>query len=304
MLQKRLLAPAMLYFVMLLATSAFSQYYYHNSRYYGSDVNVELGVSGGLMNAFTDLGGKKGIGKNFIKDLTPKTSKPTFGLYALAMYKEAIAGRLELTFGSVQAYDSILKDVKATTFGRYERGLSFRSTIRELQLAVEVHPLFFKIYDENEAPYWSPYVVAGVGLFSFNPEAQIDGRWYALQPLRTEGQGFAEFPDRQPYKLTQISIPVGIGVKYEVNSFMNARLEIVHRFLMTDYLDDVSYQDYIDPSLFYNYLSANQAALAERLSNRSGLPRQAMQRGDPKDNDAFFTVQLKLGVAIRGGRRM
>jgi hypothetical protein len=26
------------------------------------------------------------------------------------------------------------------------------------------------------------------------------------------------------------------------------------------------------------------------------------QRGDPKDNDAFFTIQLKIGMALRSAR--
>jgi hypothetical protein len=266
-------------------------------------MNLEIGLAAGVMNAMTDLGGKKGIGKNFIKDLTPKTIKPSFGIYAIVMYKEAIGIRLEGTFGSVKSYDSILKKVAPTTFGRYERNLSFRSTIRDIQLAAEVHPLFFKHYDEDEAPYWSPYMVAGIGFFTFNPEAQLDGRWYALQPLNTEGQGFAEYPDRKPYKLTQVNFPVGIGVKYELNSFMNARLEVIHRFLMTDYLDDVSEKDYADPALFYNYLSPTRAAVAERLSNRSGSFFKGLQRGDPKDNDSFFTIHLKVGIAIRTARR-
>ncbi|MBL7742944.1 MAG: hypothetical protein JNN00_05645 [Chitinophagaceae bacterium] len=288
---------------MIQAFTSWAQYYYHNSKYYETDLVFELGGSAGIMNAMTDLGGKKGIGKGFIKDLNLKTSKPSFSIYALAMYKDIMGIRLECTFGNILAYDSILKKIASSTFGRYERNLSFRSSIRDFQLVAEVHPLFFKHYEENEAPYWSPYVVAGIGYYTFNPEAQLNGRWYALQPLRTEGQGFAEYPDRKPYKLSQINIPVGIGVKYEVNSFLNARLEITHRFLMTDYLDDVSEKDYIDPALFYNYLSSSQAAVAEQLSNRSIIGFKVDQRGNPKDNDSFFTLQVKIGMTIRSARR-
>ncbi|HEY6502568.1 MAG TPA: hypothetical protein VIZ28_01215 [Chitinophagaceae bacterium] len=300
---RRSMALLLLSKFIVLAFSSHAQYYYHNDRYYGTEVALEVGGSVGIMNALTDLGGKKGIGKGFIKDLNLNTSKFSFGIYALVMYKEAIGVRLEGTFGNVQAYDSILKDVASSTYGRYERSLSFKSSITDIQLSAEVHPLFFKTFGENEAPYWSPYLVAGIGLFTFNPEAQLDGRWHALQPLRTEGQGFAEYPDRKSYKLTQVNFPVGIGVRYEINSFLNARLEVVHRFLMTDYLDDVSEETYIDPALFYNYLSPTQASVAERLSNRSGAFYKDGQRGDPKDNDSFFSVQLKIGVAIRSARR-
>jgi hypothetical protein len=304
---KRSLVPILVCLFIAQALTTRAQYYYENSKYYSSDVILELGVSAGIMNSLNDLGGKKGIGKGFIKDLNLKLSKPSFGVYAIAMYKDAIGARLEATFGGIQAYDTILKKVANTTSRRYDRNLSFRSRITDIQLAAEVHPLFFKNYDEGKAPFWSPYLVVGIGFFSFNPEAKLNDRWYDLQPLHTEGQGFAEYPDRKPYKLTQINIPIGIGIKYEVNSTISARFEIVHRILFTDYLDDAS-TDYIDPSLFNVYLSPQQAAIAQQLYNRLAElnpaydPALNTQRGNPKNNDSFFTIQLKVGMAIRSSR--
>ena len=55
---RRSLAAILLCFVAFLQPAA-GQYYYHNSRYYEGDVNFELGVSGGIMNALTDLGGNR-----------------------------------------------------------------------------------------------------------------------------------------------------------------------------------------------------------------------------------------------------
>lgn len=297
--------------VLVFSIAAFplkAQFYYYNDKYYDSPLAFEIGGSAGLMNSLTDLGGKKGIGKSFIKDLSWKNAKPSFSVYALAMYKYAVGVRLEGTFGSVQAADSSLRSVAASTFGRYERNLSFKSKITDLQLALEIHPLFFREYDEDEAPYFSPYLVAGVGYFSFDPQAEINGQVYSLQPLRTEGQGFAEYRDRTPYKLSQVNFPVGIGIRYEVNSFLNARVEVVHRILQTDYLDDVS-RDYVDPALFSNYLPANQAAVAQQLFDRQGelngshTTQVGSQRGNPKNNDAYFTVQVKLGITLGRLRR-
>jgi hypothetical protein len=260
------------------------------------------------MNCLTDLGGRKGIGKKFIKDLNWKNSKPSFGIYLTTMYRNVVAIRLEGTFGTVQAYDSILKDVASSTFGRYERNLSFKSRITDLHLAFELHPLFFKNYDEDESPRYSPYFIAGVGLFSFDPQAYLNGQWHALHPLKTEGQGFSEYPGRTPYKLTQINFPVGFGIKYEINTFLNARIELVHRILTTDYLDDVS-TTYIDPDLFATYLPTNLANLARQLFDRQSelnpghIPAEGGQRGDPKDNDAFFSIQLKIGFIFGRQRR-
>ena len=299
---KRLLAPVWVLLCVLQSLPSKAQYYYYNDKYYASDMVVELGGSVGIMNSLTDIGGRKGVGKKFIKDLNWNVTKPSFSVYAIAMYKDVFGVRLEGTFGNIGSYDSILKKVGPSTFGRYERNLSFRSSITDIQLAFEIHPLFFKSYDEGESPFWSPYVVAGIGFFSFNPQANLNGQWIALQPLHTEGQGFAEYPDRKPYKLTQIDVPLGIGIKYEVTSAINARLEFVHRILFTDYLDDVSNTDYIDPSLFSTYLTPNQAALAQQLYNRR-ISTKNDQRGNPKNNDAFFTIQLKVGFTLRSGRR-
>ena len=156
---KKFFVPVSVYLCVLQTFSAEGQYYYYNDRYYGSEMVVEFGGSIGLMNSLTDIGGNKGIGKKFVKDINWKVSKPSFGGYIIVMYKEAIGARLEVTFGNIGSYDSILRKVGPSTFGRYERNLSFRSSITDIQLAAEVHPLFFKTYDEGEAPFLSPMTI-------------------------------------------------------------------------------------------------------------------------------------------------
>jgi hypothetical protein len=285
-------------------------YYYYNNKYYDSPIVYEFGVNFGVMNSLTDLGGKKGIGKKFIKDLRWKTARPSYGIYLMGMYNNVIGVRLEGTFGEVAGYDSILKKVAASTYGRYERNLSFKSRISEFQLGIEVHPLFFKSYEDEDPPPISPYVVVGASVYSFDPQAKLNGVWYSLQPLHLEGQGFTEYPERKSYELTQVNVIAGLGVKYELNSFLNARLEFVHRFLNTDYLDDVSNVDYVDPTLFYKYLPANRAAIAQQLYNRTNELNpgdltffENIQRGDPKDKDSYFTIQFKIGIMLGRQRR-
>ncbi len=300
---RRALILLSLYISVVNTNPAHAQYYYYNDKYVGTDWVIELGGSVGIINSLTDLGGKKGLGKKFIKDLNWKMTKPSFGIFVVGMYRDVIGVRLEGTFGTVRSYDSILKKVAPSTLGRYERNLSFKSNITEVQLGLEVHPLFFKQYEEGEAPKMSPYVVAGVGLFTYNPQAYLNGQWHYLHPLRTEGQGFPEYPDRKQYKLTQLNVPLGIGAKYELNSILSARLEFVYRILFTDYLDDASNADYIDPALFAVHLAPSQAALAQQLYDRRISTIINNQRGDPKDNDAYFTIQLKIGFTLRSVRR-
>ena len=298
---------AVLVTCLVFCQSLNAQYYYYNNKYYENGLVFELGASAGIMNALTDLGGKKGIGKNFIKDLNWKNTKLSYGVYLVGMYQSKIGIRVEGTFGSVTGYDSILKKPENPSTGRYERNLSFKSKIADFQLAVEIHPLMFKNYDE-EPPVFSPYAIAGVGYYLFDPQAKLNGQWYALQPLKLEGQGFKEYPDRKSYKLSQFNFAAGLGLRYEINDMFNARFELVHRFLTTDYLDDVS-TNYIDPNLFYNYLPTNLAAIAQQLYNRknelnpSDVTNIGDQRGDPKDKDAFFTIQLKFGMMLGRQRR-
>gem|GEM_PF-7019984 len=159
-----------------------------------------------------------------------------------------------------------------------------------------MHPLFFKDYDEDEAPRISPYAIVGGGIYTFDPQAELNGQWYALQPLRLEGQGFNEYKDRKTYELTQFNLLGGLGLKYEINSFLNARLEFVHRKLFTDYLDDVS-TEYVDPTLFANYLPANLAAVAQQLYT-SLLLRNSYTAADKNWCRAMFLLP-ENNVAIQ-----
>jgi hypothetical protein len=292
--------------VQLATTSGVAaQYYYYNNKFYAGSTILNAGISAGVMNCFTDLGGHKGAGKEFLKDLNWRCSKPCVSIYIDALYKDAIALRLQAALGGVFAADSVLRKSDPAFNGRYGRNLSFKSRIGEIQLAFEIHPLFFKLYADDEAPYWSPYLVGGIGVFHFNPKASLDGRWYDLRPLRLEGQGIPGYSSS--YRLTQISLPLGIGIKYETSPFTHLRLELVHRVLFTDYLDDVS-TNYIDPLLFEGFLSPAQAAIANKLFNRMGELQPGFTvpagtpRGNIRNNDSFFSIELKMGFVLRAGR--
>jgi opacity protein-like surface antigen len=281
---------------------ASAQYYFYNDKYYDNPVVYEVGGSIGFMNCLTDIGGRKGVGKKFVKDLNMGKTKFAGSIFVSAMYKYAAGLRLEATFGQVAADDKILAKVKETTFGRYERNLSFRSNITEFSAVAELHPfyIFGNYNDDNSAdpPRFSPYLLAGVGFFSFKPQAQIGNTWVDLQPLSTEGQGFAEYPDRKQYKLNQMNIPLGLGVKYELNDLINLRAEFVYRKLNTDYLDDVS-TTYVDPTLYANYFTGSKLQNALLLNDRqyeldpTHITQPGDQRGNSKNNDAYFSFNIK-----------
>ncbi len=289
-------------------------YYFYDDDYYDTDWMYELGGSVGIINCLTDLGGKKGNGKPFLKDYNFGNNQLGGGVFLSALYKNQVAIRLEGTFGQVKAYDSILSPIRDNSGARYYRGLHFRSKISEVSLMVELHPRYLFVdwaSKDREPPRLSPYILAGIGYFHFNPQARSakTGKWVDLQPLRTEGQGFDEYPGRKVYKLSQINFPIGLGVKYELSRTFNLRAEVVPRILRTDYLDDVSTR-YANPNLadeHPEYYTGEKAMYFKELNDRRlevpGFPftinpKGGQLRGDAKDKDAFFTVNIKLGITF------
>lgn len=286
-----------------------AQYYFYDGNYYESDIVYEIGGSLGAMNAFTDLGGRVGMGKKKnVKDFNFKNTQFCGSIFFSAVYKNEFALRIEGTFGNVEAYDSILASVKDNSQERYYRNLSFRSTISEIALMAEFHPfyIFGNYSDDHYPPAISPYVVAGIGYFHFNPQANLNGNWVDLQPLSTEGEGFSEYPNVKPYKLNQINFPLGIGARYDLSPILNLRAEIVTRILKTDYLDDVSGR-YIDPSVFANYFSGVQLNEALLLNDRHKPGAETAHpdgiRGDPNSHDSYITFNIKLGLTLGRERR-
>lgn len=302
--------------ISMLALTFFSknasaQYYFYNDDYYDQDVLVEVGASIGAMNCLTDLGGKAGIGKGFIKDLNSGKSYLSGGIFANISYKNALGLRLEFCNGKVSADDNVLSTVPSTDMARfrYNRNLNFQSSIREYSAMLEVHPMMLFIDWEardQEAPRYSPYLLGGIGSFSFNPQLKEGNRLIDLQPLSTEGQGLKEYPDRPVYKLTQINYPFGVGMKYELSPLLNLRGEFVYRMLTTDYLDDVS-TNYIDPTVYaLNGFTGTRLENALYLNNRETNGQKTApggKRGSPTNNDAYFSFNLKLSVSLRSRMR-
>lgn len=294
--------------LIFLSCQAYSQYYFYDDRYYDNDLVLDFGGSIGAMNSLTDLGGRKGKGKEGVKDFNIKNTELCGSIFLTAIYRYDVAFRLEATFGQVKGYDSILAPVAPTTGQRYERNLSFRSPITEVMLAAEFYPiLIFGKFNQDVFPsLFQPYILGGIAYYHFNPQAKLNNNWIDLQPLHTEGQGFKEYPDRKVYSLNQINFPVGIGAKWEATSFLNLRMELVWRLLTTDYLDDVSTR-YIDPTLFPIYLSANRANLASKLHDRHKPGAQTAHpdgiRGNPRNNDSYFSLNFKVAFIFNRERR-
>jgi hypothetical protein len=285
-------------FLSSISTSLFSQFYNDETR-----IVYELGVGLGAMNCVTDIGGAKTDNAVYLNEIQLDKSNFSPSIYAGFRYQNFVGARIEATIGMVEGADSTITGKSGNLISKNVRNLSFRSKIAEVALVAEFHPLTllnFEIF-----PFFSPYILGGVGYFSFNPQGYYRGQWVDLQPLRLEGQGFAEYPDRKIYRLSGMNFPIGVGARYDISDLLNIRVEFLHRILFTDYLDDASEKVYIDPSLFSKYLPPAQVATARALHNRTKDGSIPIFRGNVKEKDAYMTLSLKLGVSLgrdRNGR--
>lgn len=291
----------------VLALLFLSNYLISFSQNTESSSSFEAGITIGPSNFLGDLGGNMGRGTTFLKDNNIPLTRLMLGAYLGYQPNEWLGFRLSANYGRLEGDDAIINGKGGMEESRKIRNSNFRSKLLEGLFMIELYPTVFFEYDASDIFHKvRPYGVIGVGAFNFNPQGKdpLNGQWVNLKPLHTEGQGFAEFPERKDYKLTQMNIPMGVGVKYFLSESVNLSLEIVHRKTFTDYIDDVS-TTYIDPALFYWYMPTPQAQLAERMANKTGdqLGNNTVyfpgdKRGTATNNDAYYSVQFKLGFRL------
>lgn len=292
--------------VVLFLSFLFSSFQSSSQGVGVANGKVEIGLGLGPSFFLGDLGGTRGVGKTFVKDVNFPFTKVMKGLYVNVYPTEWLGFRVAANLGQLEASDSIISNHGGDEMFRKKRNLNFRSKLSEAYIAAELYPTVFLEKFDGLLHKLRPYGVFGIGIFHFNPQGIYIApngtrNWVDLKPLMLEGQGMAEYPDRKPYALTQIEIPMGFGVKYYVKENMYVGFEILHRKTFTDYIDDVS-TNYIDPSLFSNYLTPAQTVMAQQLYFRENMVNPSVnrpylneQRGDPKQNDAYFSGVLRLG---------
>lgn len=241
----------------------------------------EVGVFGGVSYYIGDLN----TSKHFFQ------SKPAFGI----LYRYNISPRFSL---KVNGYYGTLMASDATSKVNIIRNLSFKSYITDISVQIELN--FLRYITGHDRYIFSPYIFAGVSLFNFNPKAEYKGKWYALQPLGTEGQGTTLPGVSNRYSLTSVGLPFGLGVKYTPFKFMCIGLEWGLRKTFTDYIDDVS-TVYADPVILAAENTPIAAILADRTIIEEGVPvsNTGLQRGNSKTKDWYSFAGLFIQFRIK-----
>lgn len=252
------------------------------SIYTARSQSYEIGVCGGV--------------SFYMGDLNPKNvfngSRPAGGILFRYNINPRLSFKATALFGSLEASDAKTGDLA--------RNLSFRSPISEISAQVELN--FLKLYNEKGLNPFSPYIFVGISVFSFNPQAKYNDTWYDLQPLGTEGQELYQTDinisttyDAKRYSLTGISIPFGIGLRYNFLKYYSVGLEWGFRKTFTDYIDDVS-GNYVSRNLFLSARSQLVADLADRTTvMTNGIPdyhKAGSARGNNKNTKDWYSFAV------------
>jgi len=237
-----------------------------------------IGASYGFTNYLGDLD----------DDFTFRFTEYGVGVHVVRSIVDRWQVRATYFHGYIEAADR-----EAVNTSNYKRNLGFRTSIDE----ISVQGIFRFLKNEKGFQLrtrLTPYVFAGIALFHFNPQANLDGKWYDLQTLGTEGQWLeGDYPD--PYKLWQASIPFGGGLAFKLSYSFDIAFEMGLRKTFTDYIDDVSTKY---PDL--EKLHAEKGDVAYQLSyrgNRNGVDDSDISfkhRGNPGSMDLYAYTHLSI----------
>lgn len=171
---------------------------------------------------------------------------------------------------------------------RQPRDLHFMARNWEAAFLGEFHIKPVKVYNITRS-FINIYALAGVGISSNNPKAELNGNWVDLRPLQLENN---------PYEKYIIVFPTGIGMKYKLNVYTDLTLEMNYRWTLTDYMDDISAYNvsefYLD--LLDDYGVNGNGPRPDRLRLAIRNPDFIKENGEP-DTDRI----LNNGGRIRRG---
>ncbi|HEY4797763.1 MAG TPA: DUF6089 family protein [Bacteroidia bacterium] len=258
----------------------------------------ELIGSLGASNFLGDLGGANQIGTHGLKDLNLVMTRPVEGASIRFKVQQFFSVKTNFYWAILRGDDKLTQEPS-----RHARNLNFKSNVFELSSQVEFNFIkeqkghIYKIRGVRGMKHKDRqiYLFGGAGLIHFNPKGlYTDGKWYALEPLHTEGVSYSRF--------TPI-ISVGGGLRFAINRYWGVGMEIGMRKTFSDYVDDVS-KNYPNPDIF----NGNPKAIY--LSNPA-LPGSAIygssatgqQRGDPTHKDAYMFGTLTVGYKVMYRRR-
>jgi len=227
--------------------------------------------------------GFMGGGSYYIGDLNQKNhfiySKPAGGIIVRYNLSTRHSMRFTASYGQVHG-----EDAASNQAYQQNRNLSFSSSIVEIAAGFEIDLLRYSINDMR-FPI-SPYLFYEIAYFRMNPIVKNEsGDEISLQELGTEGQG-TFLNSKKPYSLNQISIPLGIGIKFNLKKRIAVSFEYGIRKTFTDYLDDVS-GEYVNLTQLAELRGPLAAQLADPSLNTHSATTLGLNRGNSNTKDWY-----------------
>ena len=217
-------------------------------------IQHEIGVFGGASYYIGDINNRT----HFVY------SHPAAGILYRYSTSFRFAHRIGFNYGTVSAADK-----RSGEPNQVERDLSFRSRVYDLHLISEFNFVEYRIGHEKH--YMTLFVFGGIGGYYFNPQSNSNGDYENLAEKNNEGVHYSKI---------QISVPFGVGFKWNATEKMGLAFEWGPRKLFTDYLDDVSGR----------YLLGGQ---------NSNL---GYMRGNPRNKDWYFFYGFSMSFKLRKSR--
>lgn len=210
-----------------------------------------------------------GGGSYYIGDINPRTHFRDTHFASGVFYRFSPNYRFSFRFGF--NYGNISgSDAESGEPDQIERDLNFSSKLYELSGTTEFNFVEYRIGHDRYK--FTLYIFAGFSGFRFDPVSSAGTR---LREENTEAQS-------ETYPRTQLSMPFGVGLKWNIGKKCGLGIEWGPRRTFTDYLDDIkgTYPD---------------------LNNGSSLA--GSMRGNPSTRDWYFYYGLTLNIKLREAHR-
>lgn len=277
----RKLALGLLFTIIIISVNAQAPSYRSNVH------QGEFGGGVGLAHYFGDLNNRAALNR-------PKFSA---GLFFIKQFNDYIGIKLAGNYAFLGYSDAYSKNETQRL-----RNLSFNTNLWEASLSGYFN--FFRFIPGTEGYNYTPYASLGVGVFSYDPYAYLNGEKYFLRPLGTEGQG-SSATSKSQYSSMGISFPLSVGLKYAINQDLNVYAEVGYRFTNTDYLDDVS-TNFAGPEAFPGLpqpdgsIAPSPAFLLQDRSYEFGAPIgiKGRQRGNSLQKDSYAILQFGVSLNL------
>lgn len=264
---------------------------------------AQRSVDAGIMLGFSNYNGE-------LNDSWTKNIYFAGGLVGRFNLNDHFSLKGNVFYGTISGADST-----STSEFNLNRNLSFKSGLFEFAGLVEWNLWAFDPIGTNGRKAFTPFLFGGIAVYKYNPKAYLYDAstgfqgWVELQPIGTEGQGTTQFQDRKKYNLTQVSLPIGGGLKVRVAKGWTVAVEYGLRKTFNDYLDDVS-MTYVEPDILdaaygvesYSSTLADRSLPSAPAKEYDPLTSEGPGRGNPKSKDWYAYGGITITYSIFGNR--